>query len=326
MGAKSSAEGLRLGLCCTFAETPIRFRKTTATYLLRLREAERRTFLRQLVADNVRALDAAVAWCAAAGIGAFRITSQFFPVATHPEVGYRLEAIDPGGESVGALRAVGARARRAGLRLSLHPDPFVVPGSAREDVAAQSLAELEFQAEFASWVGVEQLTIHGGGGQGGKEAALGRLARAIERASPRLRSRLVLENDDRLYTMQDLLPLCEALELPLVYDVHHHRCLPDGLDVTEATEAAAATWKGREPWAHVSSPRDGWLSGKPRLHAECIDPDDFPSEWLGRRMTVDVEAKGKERAVFALARHLGLPVGPPELSPAPGGETAPRPS
>lgn len=93
--------------------------------------------------------------------------------------------------------------------------------------------------------------------------------------------------------------------LPLVYDVHHHRCLPDRLDEEEATEAAASTWGGREPWVHLSSPRGGWGSANPRLHADCIDPEDLPTAWRGRRMTVDVEAKAKERAVLALAAHLG---------------------
>jgi len=53
---------------------------------------------------------------------------------------------------------------------------------------------------------------------------------------------------------------------------------------------------------HISSPRDGWRSRRPQLHADYIRPRDVPRSWLGRRITVDVEAKAKERAVLRLRR------------------------
>jgi UV DNA damage endonuclease len=67
---------------------------------------------------------------------------------------------------------------------------------------------------------------------------------------------------------------------------------------------AFATWGDREPYAHLSSPRDGWESPNPRAHADYIDPADFPEFWLDRTITVDVEAKAKERAVLALKEEL----------------------
>jgi UV DNA damage endonuclease len=97
-----------------------------------------------------------------------------------------------------------------------------------------------------------------------------------------------------------LLPLCQRSGVPLVYDVHHHRCLGDGLSVEEATELAAGTWQGREQYVHLSSPKGSWEGPNTRAHADYVDPADFPEEWLGRTMTVDVEAKAKERAVLAI--------------------------
>lgn len=297
---------MRLGLCCTFVEEPIRFRRTTARYLSRLAEGERFDFLRKLLHDNAAALRAAVAWCAGHGVGAFRLSSQIFPVYPHPEVGYRLEALDPSGEIRGAFLQAGALARHLDIRLSLHPDPFVVLGSSSEEVVRRSLEEIEYQAKVAHLVGAAQLTIHGGGAQGGKVQSLDRLRRGLDRLLPGTRALLALENDDKIYTVADLLPLCRREGIPLVYDVHHHRCLPDGIGEEEAAESCFATWGEREPWAHVSSPRGGWAGPHPRLHADTIDPADFPRSWLGRSLTVDVEAKAKELAVLELARDLGL--------------------
>jgi UV DNA damage endonuclease len=94
------------------------------------------------------------------------------------------------------------------------------------------------------------------------------------------------------------------LKIPLVYDVHHHRCLPDAWSVEEATRMMLSTWKGREPYAHISSPREP-AGRDPRPHAAFVDPADLPPEWADLRLTVDVEAKEKERAVLKLMRpHL----------------------
>jgi UV DNA damage endonuclease len=302
--AASSAWAPRLGLCCAFARAPIRFRRTTARRAGVLSAAARRQLLRRLAADNAAALAEAVEWCAAHGIGAFRVNSEILPLCTHPQLGYTLDRIDRHGELRAAFGAAANLARRDDVRLSLHPDQFVVPGSARAEVVASSLAELEAQAAIADLVGAEQLTIHGGGAEGGKAAALGRLALGLAQLSARARSRIVLENDDRIYTVADLLPLCAREGLPLAYDVHHHRCNPDGLSVEEATLEASRTWGGREPWVHISSPRGGWRGEDPRRHADHISPRDLPACWIGRRMTIDVEAKAKELAVLRLQAHI----------------------
>jgi UV DNA damage endonuclease len=129
------------------------------------------------------------------------------------------------------------------------------------------------------------------------------LADALRALPKAVRARLTLENDDRVYTPADLLPLCRETGTPLVYDVHHHRCLPDGLSVGEATAQALATWD-REPLAHVSSPKDGPGSKNPGPHHDFIALADFPDEWDSLNLTVEVEAKAKEVAVARLREHL----------------------
>jgi len=171
------------------------------------------------------------------------------------------------------------------------------------DVVRRSIADLAYQAEVAEWVNADVINIHAGGAYGDKAAALRRLEVVVERLPPAIRSRLTLENDDRTYTPRDLLPLCEQIGIPLVYDVHHHRCRPDGLSVADVTARAAATWD-REPLFHLSSPLEGWKGAKPARHHDYIDPADLPVEWLNLELTVDVEAKAKELAVKALRAYL----------------------
>jgi UV DNA damage endonuclease len=291
---------IRWGLCCQFLDSPITFRSATHSYTNGLAPATRRAYLTEIAGHNADALAAAIERCHELGIGAFRVTSGILPLATHPITGYSLERLDRSGVIAGAFAWAGDLARAYDVRLSLHPDQFVVLNSEREPVVQSAIQELALQASVAEMIGADVIVLHAGGTAGGKQAALERLERGIERLPAPARERLALENDDRCFTPRDLLPVCRRTGVPLVYDVHHHRCLGDGLSLEEATELSFLTWGDREPYAHLSSPREGWGSPNPRAHADYIDPADFPEEWQGRGMTVDVEAKAKERAVLAI--------------------------
>jgi UV DNA damage endonuclease len=297
---------IRFGLCCIFRDQPIKFSTTTATAMARLPRADALARLSKICLANADALRAALAFCAKSGIGCFRIQSQILPLRTHPQQGYTMEELPDGEEVARRFGDCGAFAREANLRTCFHPDQFVVLNSPRPEVVEASARELEYQAEVAGWVGADVLNIHAGGSYGDKTRALSDFARNLSRLSPAARSRLTVENDDKSYTPADLLPLCRSEGLPLVYDVHHHRCLADALTVDEATELALLTWD-REPLFHLSSPLEGWSGPRPERHHDFIDPADFPRSWLARDLTVEIEAKAKELAVLKLMGELSSP-------------------
>lgn len=293
----------RFGLCCTFSKQPIKFRKTTVKALGGMDRAAARAKLSNLCLANAEALRAALQFCSEQAIGCFRITSQILPLKTHVGCGYDVGDLPEADEIVRRFEACGQFAEAHDIRTCFHPDQFIVLNSPRPDVVERSIAELEYQAEVAQWVAADVVNIHGGGAYGDKAGALDRLARNLGSLSHRARSRLTLENDDTTYTPTDLLPLCHSEGIPLVYDVHHHRCNPDDLSTEEATTEAIATWN-REPMFHISSPIAGWRGAAFKHHHDFIDVRDFPACWDGRRITVEVEAKAKELAVAKLMKQL----------------------
>ncbi|MBW2412067.1 MAG: UV DNA damage repair endonuclease UvsE [Deltaproteobacteria bacterium] len=296
---------IRWGLCCLFREAPIKFRRTTAKYLSTLSPGKRSGYLSAICLHNAQSLLEALKFCRLNGIFAFRINSQILPLKTHPQLGYDIESLPRASEILDAFKKCGTYCRKHNLRTSFHPDQFILLSSPNPDVTNRSIAELHYQAEVARWVNADVINIHAGGAYGDKGRTLKCLVRRIRRLPLKIRRRLTLENDDRMYTPRDLLPVCEESGIPFVYDLHHHRCLPDGRGVEETTAQALKTWE-REPLFHISSPLKSWKDPNPRNHHDYIDRRDFPESWLSLDITVDVEAKAKELAVFRLWKDLGL--------------------
>ena len=298
---------LRFGLCCIFREEPIRFRQTTAKALLSLSEQERLQKLSTICLENASSLVKALEAVQRFGFGAFRVSSQFLPRYTHPVVGYTLDSLPDHASILASLEKVKQLREQWDIRLSFHPDQFVLLSSPSAEVTRKSIAELDYQAMLAEMIGADVLNIHAGGVYGDKQAALKRLRENFQHLPERVQSRLTLENDDVSYTVNDLLPVCQDLAVPLVYDVHHHRCNKDSLTVQEATNASIQTWEaaGRgEAYFHLSSPKNGWQGNDPKPHAEMIAMSDFPEEWIGLDVTIDIEAKAKELAVIAVMNNL----------------------
>lgn len=294
---------IRLGLCCQFKEAPIKFYTTTAAYLSRLEKKAAALKLSDLCKKNAQSLEQALLYCAENGIGSFRVNSQILPLKTHPVLEYQLQDIPDGGDIIKSFEKCRSIIETHRLRASFHPDQFILLSSPREDVTERAVADLIYQAEVSEWIGADVINIHGGGAYGDKDSALSRVRENIRTLPDLVRSRLTLENDDKTYTPQDLFPVCHDTQIPLVYDVHHHRCLADDLTVEQATTQALATWN-REPMFHISSPKDGWQGAQPSRHHDYIDSADFPECWYGFTLTVEVEAKAKELAVKHLAQAI----------------------
>lgn len=294
---------IRLGLCCMFRDQPIKFVTSTATAIGKMKQPDALSKLSRLCMQNADALLSALQFCADNEIGCFRVNSQILPIKTHPTCGYEVDDLPEADAIIRRFKECGEFAAAHNLRTCFHPDQFVVLNSPRPDVVEKSLQELEYQAEVAEWIGADVINIHGGGAYGDKAKALADFARNLDRLSARTRSRLTVENDDKIYTPADLLPLCQQTGIPLIYDVHHHRCNQDELSIEDATNRALATWN-REPMFHLSSPIDGWQKPKPERHHDFINITDFPDFWRGLSVTVEVEAKAKEVAVLKLRKQL----------------------
>lgn len=294
---------IRLGLCCIFAEAPIKFGTTTVTHIMKLERAQALDKLSKLCMSNANALMEALQYCQKNNIGCFRVNSHILPIKTHDQAGYEVEELPNHEAIVKRFKECGEFAKTHNIRTCFHPDQFVVLNSQNPDVVRRSIIEIEYQVMVAEWVNADVVNIHAGGGYGNKSKALADFTHNFYKLSAKARNLLTIENDDTTFTPIDLLPVCENLGVPLVYDVHHHRVLSDDLLIHDCTEMAIKTWN-REPLFHLSSPINGWGEKDEYQHHDYINIQDFPNCWVNKHITVEIEAKAKELAVRKLLLEL----------------------
>jgi UV DNA damage endonuclease len=252
-------------------------------------------------------------------IGMYRLPAGLVPYATHPDLPQFHGQIE---ECAGELAELGSRANDLGVRLSSHPAQFVVLNSASESVREAAARDMESQARLLDAMGLGPeavVVLHVGSAEGGHEAGIERFLRAVERLSERARARLVIENDDRVFSLGHVLEVSRQTGLRVVWDVLHHHCHdPDGVPDREALQLALATWPpGQTPKIHYSSPKTAAEArvGKPglvlpqlRAHADMVDPVAF--EWFldgpARGLSFDImlEAKAKDAALLRLREQL----------------------
>ena len=262
----------------------------------------------------------------------YRMTASLAPYATHPDMPRFHRQV---AEAESELRDLGARAAGLDLRLSTHPSQYIVLNSEAPDVRAAAVRDVELQTELLDAMGLGPeavVVLHVGGAAGGHEAGLERWERGWELLSERARGRLVVENDDRTFSLAQVMALHERTGIKVVWDILHHHCNdPDGIPDREALELALSTWPdGVRPKIHYSTPKTAmeerrkrvgrrversWVLPQLRAHADVIDPIGFEhflcETAAGLDFDVMLEAKAKDLALLRLRDQMaarGVPV------------------
>jgi UV DNA damage endonuclease len=262
--------------------------------------------LEEVIAANLTSLETILGWNLRHGIRFFRVASSVIPFASHES--FDLEWPERFATELARIRAFAARHE---MRLSMHPGQYTVLNSPRDEVVARAVDELVYHATFLDLVAPAEgsITLHLGGAYGERERAKATAVENARRLPDAVLRRLCLEHDDRIFDLDDALEVARAVGIPVIFDLHHHRCLhrrPDWRDDLGALlESVVATWGGRVPKFHLSSAR---APGE-TAHADHVRDDDFALalEVFGgvggdRPYDLMLEAKEKDRAVL---RHLG---------------------
>src|SRR5918995_3960738 len=237
---------------------------------LRLANLRDKDKVRGLVWENIAGLTRILPWNAARGVWLFRMGQAMIPFASHPDFPYDWEE-----EHGPELRQAGKLARELGIRLSMHPGQYIQPGSLNPEVVERSLAELRYVARLFDLIGSTDsvLVLHMGGAYEDRATTARRFAGVMHSETEVLRY-LALENDERVWSVPEIVETADSLGIPAITDAFHHNLNPGSLTLQEAFDISLPTWKtrGDRPKLHLSSQDP---EKQPGAHAYCVDLGDW---------------------------------------------------
>jgi UV DNA damage endonuclease len=256
----------------------------------------------ELALANVKDLVKIINWNNRQGIKLFRISSDMFPWMSE----YNLSDLPDYDKIANVLKGAGQIAMDNGQRLTFHPGPFDVLASTTQSVVNKCIRDLNQHGEIMDLMGLPRtphaaINIHVNTTQGGKEAAMQRFCNNFWLLDASVRTRLVVENDDKesQYTVEDLYKTLHAkINIPITFDYHHHWCHPGELTQEEALKLASTTWpKGIKQLVHYSSCQmihENTDQTNKRAHADYVYEhiNDY-----GLDLDIELEAKAKELAL-----------------------------
>ena len=256
--------------------------------------------LTEVIAHNLAALERMIDYNRKNGIKLFRISSDLIPFGSSPFNALAWPEIHKE-----AFDRIGAKIRKAGIRVSLHPGQYTVLNSPTEDVVARASEDLIYHDKILTALGTDQtnkIVLHVGGIYGDKKEALQRFEQNFRRLPEAIRNRLIIENDDRLYNIEEVLELAHRLQIPVVYDNLHHAINPPPSGGTDPYWIAEAkkTWKAVDgnQKIHYSQQAPG---KRPGAHTDTIDLETFLTfhEQLENKQ-IDIMLEVKDKNLSAI--------------------------
>ncbi|MEH7095942.1 UV DNA damage repair endonuclease UvsE [Neobacillus vireti] len=236
----------------------------------------------------------------------YRFSSSIVPLATHPEV--RWDFTTP---FLKEWQEIGDLVKRHHLRVSFHPNQFTLFTSPKKTITENAVVDMTYHYQMFEAMGIADkglINIHIGGAYGDKTAALSRFYENLTSLPSHIKKVMTLENDDKTYTAEETLKVCEQEEIRLVFDYHHHMANLSETPLEELLPQIFATWSKGEvvPKVHISSPKN---EKEFRSHADLVDPEFIiPFVNLLRELGQDVdfmiEAKAKDQAALKLVEDL----------------------
>lgn len=241
-------------------------------------------------------------------IDVYRFSSKLVPLATYfeePPFSYS--------QCRTQFQEIGNLVLQHHLRVSFHPDHFTVLSTPSDEILEKNIKDLNHHHNMLNLMGLTDkkyaLVLHLGGKYDSKEKAKQRFCDHFKRLPPAVSERIILENDDKVYHAEDVLEVCRHLQVPFVFDAHHHFCNGCSISFPKLLDDIFQTWDktGFPPKIHFSTPKDG---KNLRAHSNYIHTQSFLDfldilKELGQDADIMLEAKAKDSALFRLLENIG---------------------
>jgi len=307
-----------LGYACI--NTKLQKKKIISSKTLRLATLEKNgiEYAKQLAIQNLKNLLLILKWNKENNILFFRMSSEMFPFATYKkekkdefgnitviDYSYSLDFADD------LLKEIGNYAKEHKIRLTMHPAQFCVLSTKSQQILDNTFSDLNHHCDILDRMGLDKnsvIIIHGGGVYGYKNKSLERLEKNLLSLPKNTFDRIVLENCEMAYTIEDLLPISEKLQIPLIIDFHHDDINPSSHSIDTYFDRVFTVWNNRniKPKVHVSNSIPGIDNTnnktERRKHSDYISYIHEPLLTIKFPIDVMFECKMKEDAIQVLRK------------------------
>lgn len=271
----------------------------------KLNEEEKDNKLDQIIISNLINLIKILNYNIKNNIHFYRLTSKLIPLATHREVSF--EYIEPYKSLFNELALL---IDKNNIRIDVHPDQFAVLNSTNKEVIDNTFEILKYHYKILDALKIKHkiIILHVGSSVLGKDNSIKRFINNFNKLPKNIRECITIENDDKIYNIDDCLNLCQKLNIPMVLDYHHYICNSGNYKIEDYYQKIFNTWKNINPKIHFSSPKNKTKKDI-RSHHDYINVDDFISflesiKHLPYDIDIMLEAKAKDEALFRLTRQL----------------------
>lgn len=262
----------------------------TITYTNYLKD---NTLLEGIIKKNFEVLKEILIYNNKNNIHFYRLSSNFIPCATIIEYDYPNIFKNEFKETSKLIKG----------RFDMHLSEYCILNSTNKEVVKRSIDEIKYHYKLLKAFKVKpNIVIHIGSKSFGKGNSIKRFINNFSKLPKYLKESLIIENDDKVFNVEDTLNLCKQINRPMVLDVHHHNCNKTKNDLSFYLEDIFNTWN-ETPKIHFSSPKN---KKDFRAHNDYINSDDFISfiKSINRDIDIMLEAKAKDDALFRLVREL----------------------
>ena len=284
---------MKIGYACI----PITTKARTSRRLILKDYSEEK--LKIIIEDNLNDLKEILIHNIKNNIYMFRISSDIIPLGSHEINTFRWDLW-----FAEKLREIGRFAKENNIRLSMHPGQYTIINSLKEDIVDKSIKDLEYHCRFLDSLNIDftnKIILHIGGVYGDKISAKERFTSNFQRLSPSLKKRLVIENDEKNFSIDDVLEISHVINIPVIYDNFHNICYGDNnYSIKEIYKRVITTWKIEDGSmkVHYSQQAQGKKRGS---HSKTIFADEFSNYYReAKEFDPDIMLEVKDKDVSAI--------------------------
>lgn len=260
--------------------------------------------LKATIKQNLECLQKTLEYNKAHNLLFFRVCSGIVPFASHP-----INAFNWQKHFRNEFEAIGTYAKQNSFRISVHPDQFTLINSPSLDIFENSKKELLYHAQLLDLMQLDaqaKIQIHVGGAYGNKTQSIQTFVNRFRTLQEAIKRRLVIENDERLFNIDECLEISSKTGVPVVFDVLHDRINHQTAFNRDYFERVTQTWNQKRDGLPMVDYSNQKIGGKPGQHAPTLDSEDFSLflvNTCGFDFDVMLEIKDKETSAVK-ALHL----------------------